>query len=57
MKKDKLITDPGIGFGKNYEENLFMMNKLETLRELGCPVLLGTSRSGSTSLPTTRSCT
>ena len=44
VKKDKLITDPGIGFGKNYEENLFMMNKLEILREIGCPVLLGTSR-------------
>ena len=44
VKKDKLIVDPGIGFGKSYEDNLFLMKKLESLKELGCPVLLGTSR-------------
>ncbi len=44
VKKDKMITDPGIGFGKTLEENLFIMNRLEVLKKLGCPVLLGASR-------------
>ena len=44
LKRDKIITDPGIGFGKTLEENLIMMNNLECLKCLGCPVLLGTSR-------------
>lgn len=41
---DKIILDPGIGFGKTYENNLEMINSLEQLRTLGYPVLLGTSR-------------
>ena len=41
---DKIILDPGIGFGKTYEMNLMAMNKLELFQELGYPVLLGTSR-------------
>ena len=44
VSKDKIITDPGIGFGKSYEDNLFVMNNVERLLELGYPVLLGTSR-------------
>lgn len=44
VDKLKLITDPGIGFGKTLDDNLKVMNNLEQLRELGCPVLLGTSR-------------
>ena len=44
VKKDKMITDPGIGFGKTLDENLIMMKKLEQLKRLECPVLLGTSR-------------
>lgn len=44
VSKDKIITDPGIGFGKYYEDNLFVMNNVERLLELGYPVLLGTSR-------------
>ena len=44
VNKDKIITDPGIGFGKTLENNLFVMNNLEKLKELGYPVLLGTSR-------------
>ena len=35
---------PGMGFGKTYEHNLILMNRLELLNELGYPVLLGTSR-------------
>ena len=41
---DKIILDPGIGFGKTYEHNLILMKHLEILNGLGYPVLLGTSR-------------
>lgn len=41
---DRIILDPGIGFGKTYENNLELMNHVEILKELGYPVLLGTSR-------------
>lgn len=44
VKRDKMITDPGIGFGKSLEQNLIMMNSLEELKRLECPILLGTSR-------------
>lgn len=40
----RIILDPGIGFGKTREHNLAVMNSLEQLQELGCPLLLGTSR-------------
>ncbi len=39
-----IIVDPGIGFGKDYEQNLTVMRNLERFSELGYPVLLGTSR-------------
>lgn len=41
---DRLIVDPGIGFGKTLEDNLEIMNNIEVLHQLGCPILLGTSR-------------
>ncbi len=41
---EKIMIDPGIGFAKTYEQNLEMMNHLESLKYLGYPVLLGTSR-------------
>lgn len=44
MDENKLIIDPGIGFAKDLEQNLMVMKHLEQLRELGFPVLLGTSR-------------
>lgn len=40
----KMILDPGVGFGKTYENNLEAVRCLKRLRELGYPVLLGTSR-------------
>lgn len=40
----KIILDPGIGFGKTYEQNLQAICKLGELRELGYPILLGASR-------------
>lgn len=44
VDKDKIILDPGVGFGKTYENNLEIINRLEVLDKLGYPVLLGTSR-------------
>lgn len=44
VKDEKIILDPGIGFGKTYEQNLETMNNLQRLKELGYPILLGTSR-------------
>jgi dihydropteroate synthase len=43
---EKIILDPGIGFAKDYQQNLFVMNHLEAFHELGYPILLGTSRKG-----------
>ena len=39
-----IILDPGIGFGKTYEHNLALLNRLDALVELGFPVLVGASR-------------
>lgn len=39
-----ILLDPGIGFGKTREHNLELINRLGEIRELGYPVLLGTSR-------------
>lgn len=44
IKKEKLIIDPGIGFGKRFEDNLTLINNLSSLEELGRPVLVGISR-------------
>lgn len=44
IERDKILLDPGIGFAKTYEQNLFLLQQLEVLHSFGCPVLLGTSR-------------
>jgi dihydropteroate synthase len=41
---DHIILDPGIGFGKTVEQNLELVNRLDEIRALGYPVLLGPSR-------------
>lgn len=41
---DKIMLDPGVGFGKTYENNLEAINHLERMHELSYPILLGTSR-------------
>jgi dihydropteroate synthase len=41
---DRIILDPGIGFGKTVEQNLALLNRLDKIRGLGFPVLLGPSR-------------
>lgn len=44
IRQEQIILDPGVGFGKTYEQNLQVINSLEELKVLGCPLLLGTSR-------------
>ena len=41
---DKVILDPGIGFAKTYAMNLVAINRLDLIKKLGYPVLLGVSR-------------
>jgi dihydropteroate synthase len=41
---NKLILDPGIGFGKNLKHNLMLLNKISLFHSLGFPILIGTSR-------------
>ena len=42
--RDKIIIDPGIGFGKSLEQNYIIINELSRLTETGFPVLVGLSR-------------
>lgn len=44
VEETRLILDPGIGFGKKREHNLELINRLDEIRALGYPVLLGSSR-------------
>jgi len=43
-KKELIILDPGIGFGKNLNHNLRLISKISIFHSLGCPILIGTSR-------------
>jgi len=44
IDREKIILDPGVGFAKSYEQNLWVINHLPFFQEMGYPVLLGTSR-------------
>jgi dihydropteroate synthase len=44
VKDERIILDPGIGFGKTVSHNLELIRRLDEIRALGYPVLLGTSR-------------
>jgi dihydropteroate synthase len=44
VPRERVLIDPGIGFGKTAEQNWVVMRRLEELRELGQPILIGTSR-------------
>ena len=41
---ERIILDPGIGFGKTPEQNMIAVREISRLHQLGCPVLLGASR-------------
>lgn len=44
IPENQIILDPGVGFAKNYEQNLEVIARLDELKTLGYPILLGTSR-------------
>jgi dihydropteroate synthase len=46
VAKSQIIIDPGIGFGKSFEQNYELLRKLPELAKLGYPLLVGTSRKG-----------
>jgi dihydropteroate synthase len=47
ISKDKIIIDPGIGFGKLYEHNIELIRKVDEFHKLGYPILLAVSRKSS----------
>lgn len=44
IKDEKIIIDPGLGFGKSQEQNLALINRLDEIKGLGFPLLVGPSR-------------
>ena len=44
VAEDRILLDPGIGFGKTAEHNLELLRRLDELLDIGRPVLIGTSR-------------
>ncbi len=48
IARERIIVDPGIGFGKTVEQNLELLDRLAELRSLGYPLLIGTSRKSFT---------
>ncbi len=46
VQGDRILLDPGIGFGKTVQDNLKILNQLAFLHRLGFPLLLGASRKG-----------
>ncbi len=51
IKKENIIIDPGIGFGKTREHNFEILKRVEELRGLDCPILLGLSRKSLLDMP------
>lgn len=46
VTKSQIVIDPGIGFGKSFQQNYELLRRLPDLARLGFPVLVGTSRKG-----------
>ncbi len=46
IARDRILLDPGIGFGKRFAHSFTLLRRLSEFRGLGCPVLVGTSRKG-----------
>ncbi len=44
LARERMIVDPGLGFGKTLEHNLSILHNLASFRQHGCPVLIGHSR-------------
>ncbi len=46
VAKSQIILDPGVGFGKSFQQNYELLHRLRDLAKLGYPLLVGTSRKG-----------
>ncbi|MBY4892576.1 dihydropteroate synthase [Rhodobacteraceae bacterium N5(2021)] len=46
VRRDKIVVDPGIGFGKTQAQNLALIQRISLFHSLGCAILLGVSRKG-----------
>lgn len=46
LRRELILVDPGIGFGKTEDHNLTLLRNLSLFHGLGCPILLGVSRKG-----------
>jgi dihydropteroate synthase len=46
VERERIMLDPGIGFGKTERHNLELLRRLEELTSLGAPIVIGTSRKG-----------
>jgi dihydropteroate synthase len=44
IDRTQIAVDPGIGFGKTVAHNMALLARLDTFRDLGCPMIVGTSR-------------
>lgn len=51
IKKENIIIDPGIGFGKTRENNFEILKRWKELKTIGCPVLIGLSRKSLLNMP------
>ena len=47
IRYENILIDPGIGFGKAVAENLEILRRLDEFRQIGCPLLIGTSRKST----------
>jgi dihydropteroate synthase len=47
VKQSRLLVDPGFGFGKTVAQNIELIRRLDELRLLKCPILLGVSRKST----------
>ncbi|HEY1800707.1 MAG TPA: dihydropteroate synthase [Terriglobales bacterium] len=44
MKRERIVLDPGFGFGKNYEQNYPLLKRFDEFHQLRCPLMVGISR-------------
>ena len=51
IRKENIIIDPGIGFGKTRNNNFEIIKRWEELQTLGCPILIGLSRKSLLGIP------
>jgi dihydropteroate synthase len=47
LRREQVVVDPGIGFGKTVSHNLTLLRRLRDFRSLGCPVMVGVSRKST----------